>query len=90
MKLFVSVSPSFVLLHADFGQVGLIFIADTVNTFFDAAFLYKRLVYNFGESIRRRREICSSNLPGNIDAIMVADWVFNTGQFVISHSMPRS
>jgi hypothetical protein len=28
--------------------VGIIFVADTLNSFFDAAFLYRRLVFNFG------------------------------------------
>jgi len=42
--------------------VAFIFVADTLNTAFDAAFLYKRLVQSFG----------------NVDEVMVADWVFNT------------
>jgi hypothetical protein len=30
-------------------QVGITFIADTFNTFFDAAFIYERLVSDFSE-----------------------------------------
>jgi hypothetical protein len=42
--------------------VGFIFLADTLNTVFDATFLYKRLVQSFGD----------------VEAVMVADWVFNS------------
>jgi hypothetical protein len=62
--------------------VGLVFFADTMSTFFDSMFLYRSLVSNFGVSdvIARNWLPCLHFPTGNVNAVLAANWIFDTSK----------